>query len=31
MNYPESRYNLVVIFNDKDFDGFEVGRAIMGK
>jgi signal transduction histidine kinase/CheY-like chemotaxis protein len=28
MNYPDVRYNLVIIFNDKDFDGFEVGKIL---
>ena len=27
-NFPEERYNLVIIFDDSDFDGFEAARAI---
>jgi two-component system sensor histidine kinase/response regulator len=28
MNFPNDKYNLVVIFDDEDFDGFEVARVI---
>jgi signal transduction histidine kinase/CheY-like chemotaxis protein len=28
MNYPEDKYNLVIIFDDDDFNGFEASRAI---
>jgi signal transduction histidine kinase/CheY-like chemotaxis protein len=28
MNNPATRYNLVVIFDDKDFDGFDVANVI---
>ena len=28
INFPENRFNLIVIFDDKDFDGFEPARAI---
>jgi CheY-like chemotaxis protein len=28
MNYPDDKYNLVVIFDDNDFNGFEAARAI---
>jgi signal transduction histidine kinase/CheY-like chemotaxis protein len=30
MNYPDDRYNLVIIFDEEDFDGFEVAREIWG-
>jgi signal transduction histidine kinase/CheY-like chemotaxis protein len=28
MNYPQERYNLVVIFDDNNFDGFEAAREL---
>jgi CheY-like chemotaxis protein len=28
LNYPEDRYNFVVIFDDEEFDGFEAARAL---
>jgi signal transduction histidine kinase/CheY-like chemotaxis protein len=28
MNYPDNRYNLIVIFDDDDFNGFAVAKAI---
>ena len=28
LNFPDSRYNLIVILNDKDFNGFEVAGEI---
>jgi signal transduction histidine kinase/CheY-like chemotaxis protein len=28
MNYPDDKYNLVVIFDDEEFNGFEVARVI---
>lgn len=28
MNYPQEKYNLVVIFDDENFDGFEPARVI---
>ena len=28
LNYPEERYNFVVIFDDEDFNGFDVARLI---
>jgi two-component system sensor histidine kinase/response regulator len=28
LNYPDDRYNLVVIFDDKEFDGFEAATEI---
>jgi signal transduction histidine kinase/CheY-like chemotaxis protein len=28
MNYPEDKYNLVIIFDDDEFNGFEASRAI---
>ena len=28
MNYPDERYNLVVIFDDTEFNGFEAARVI---
>jgi signal transduction histidine kinase/CheY-like chemotaxis protein len=28
INYPDDKYNLVVIFDDNDFNGFEAARAI---
>ncbi len=28
MNYPQEKYNLVVIFDDNNFDGFEAARAL---
>jgi signal transduction histidine kinase/CheY-like chemotaxis protein len=28
MNYPDNKYNLIVIFNDKEFNGFDVAREI---
>jgi two-component system sensor histidine kinase/response regulator len=31
MKNPETRYNLVVIFDDKDFDGFEAASVIWEK
>jgi CheY-like chemotaxis protein len=31
MNHPDNRYNLVVIFDDKEFNGFDVARVIWEK
>jgi signal transduction histidine kinase/CheY-like chemotaxis protein len=28
LNYPEDRYNFVIIFDDEEFDGFEAARAL---
>ena len=28
LNFPDDRYNLVIIFDDKDFDGFEAAKEI---
>jgi len=28
LNYPEDRYNFVVIFDDEEFDGFEAARTL---
>ena len=28
LNFPEERYNLVIVFDDDEFDGFEAARAI---
>jgi signal transduction histidine kinase/CheY-like chemotaxis protein len=28
MNFPEKRYNMVVLFDDEEFDGFEAARSI---
>lgn len=28
LNYPDERYNLVIIFDDRDFDGFEAAKSI---
>jgi len=28
MNYPEDKYNLVIIFDDGEFDGFDAARVI---
>ena len=28
MNYPEEKYNLVIIFDDEEFNGFDAARAI---
>ena len=28
MSYPDEKYNLVIIFDDEDFDGFDVARVI---
>jgi len=28
MNYPEERYNLVIVFDDDEFNGFEAARVI---
>ena len=28
LNYPEDKYNLVIIFDDEDFNGFEAARQI---
>ena len=28
MNYPDDRYNLVIIFDDENFDGFDAARII---
>ena len=28
MNYPEDKYNLVIIFDDEEFNGFEAARTI---
>ena len=31
LNYPEGRYNFVVIFDDEEFDGFEAARTLSEK
>lgn len=28
MNYPDDKYNLVILFNDEDFDGYEAARTM---
>jgi CheY-like chemotaxis protein len=28
LNYPEDRYNFVIIFDDEEFDGFEAARVL---
>jgi CheY-like chemotaxis protein len=28
MNFPEEKYNLVILFDDEEFNGFEAARAI---
>ena len=28
MNFTEDKYNLVIIFDDKEFNGFDAARAI---
>jgi len=28
LNYPEEKYNLVIIFDDDEFNGFDAAREI---